>query len=72
MKKKLRVASLVMLIVAVVFVSCNLACPTLGEAICIGRFRFGAEQARICYAVYAVIMVLLFIASFFFRGEQKE
>ena len=72
MKKKLRIASLIMLVIAVIFVYCALACPTLGRVFYIGNFRFGAEQARICYAVYAVIMVLLFIASFFVRGNQKE
>ena len=72
MKKKLRIASLIMLVIAVIFVFCALACPTLGRVFYIGNFRFGAEQARICYAVYTAIMVLLFIAAFFVKGNQKE
>ena len=72
MKKKLRIASLVMFIIAVVFVFCNLACPTLGDVFYIGNFRFGAEEARVCYAVYAGVMVLLFAASFFFRKDRGE
>ena len=72
MKNKLRIASLVMFIVAVIFVFCNLACPTLGDAVWIGRFRFGAAEARVCCAVYAGAMVLLFAASFFFRKDRGE
>ncbi len=72
MKNKLRIASLVMFIVAVIFVFCNLACPTLGDAVYIGSFRFGAAEARVCYLIYAAVMVLLFIASFFFRGNRGE
>ena len=48
-KTKLRLISLIMLIVAVVFVFCALSCPTLGKTIYIGNFAFGAEQWRVCY-----------------------
>ena len=72
MKNKLRIASLVMFLIALVFVLCNLACPTLGDAIYIGSFRFGAAEARVCYLIYAAVTVLLFIASFFFRGNRGE
>lgn len=62
--KLLRIISFVMFIVAVVFVLCAISCPTLGRTIYIGSFRFGAEQWRFCYKVYAVVMVGLFGTSF--------
>ena len=66
MKKKtiLRLISLIMLIIAAIFVTCALCCPTLGTTIYIGSFAFGAEQWRICYAIYIFVMAALFGASF--------
>lgn len=74
MKRKtlFRLISLVMLVIAVIFVICALSCPTLGTAIYIGDFYFGAEQWRICYAIYAIIMVGLFIASFFVKNKNNQ
>ena len=69
-KTKLRLVSLAMLIVAVIFVFCALACPTLGRTIYIGDFAFGAEQWRFCYKVYAVVMVALFVVSFFVKEKK--
>ena len=69
-KTKLRLISLAMLVVAIVFVFCALACPTLGRTVYIGEFAFGAEQWRFCYKVYVVIMVVLFGASFFAKEKQ--
>lgn len=68
--KLLRIISLMMFIVAVVFVFCAISCPTLGRTIYIGSFRFGAEQWRFCYKVYAVVMVGLFGASFFVKNKE--
>ena len=70
MKRTLRIISLVMLAVAAIFVACAFSDPALGRVVYIGDFRFGAEQQRICYAVYAVVMVLLFIASFFVKDKR--
>ncbi len=69
MKKKtiLRMISLLMLIIAIIFVACALCCPTLGTTIYIGSFAFGAEQWRFCYAIYAFVMAALFGASFFVK-----
>ena len=69
MKKKtiLRLISLLMLIIAVIFVACALCCPTLGTTIYIGSFAFGAEQWRVCYALYVFVMFALFGASFFVK-----
>ena len=51
MKSTFRIISLIMLVIAVIFVACALAAPNLGQVIQIGSFRFGAQQWRICYAV---------------------
>ena len=70
-KRTLRLISLVMLIVAVIFVFCALSAPNLGQTIYIGSFEFGAEQWRVCYAIYAVVMVALFVASFFAKKADS-
>ena len=70
-KTTLRLVSLAMLIVAVIFVFCALACPTLGRTIYIGDFAFGSEQWRFCYKVYAVVMVVLFVVSFFLKDKKQ-
>ena len=69
-RTKLRLISLTMFVVAVIFVFCALACPTLGRTIYIGDFKFGAKQWRFCYMVYAVIMVALFGISFFVKEKK--
>ena len=69
-KTKLRLISLIMLIVAIIFVFCALSAPTLGKTIYIGDFVFGAEQWRFCYKVYAVVMVALFGESFFVKEKK--
>lgn len=58
-----------MLIVAVVFVFCALSNPALGMRIYIGRFVFGAAQWRFCYQVYVIVMVGLFVTSFFVKDR---
>ena len=69
-RTKLRLISLAMFVVAVIFVFCALACPTLGRTIYIGDFKFGAEKWRFCYKVYAVVMVALFGISFFVKEKK--
>ena len=69
-KTKLRLISMAMLIVAIVFVFCALACPTLGRTIYIGVWKFGAEQWRFCYKIYAIVMVALFGVSFFVKENK--
>lgn len=71
MRRILRLISLVMLIVAIIFVFCALSCPTLGRTIYFGDYAFGAEQWRVCYAIYTIIMVVLFIVSFFVKDKRK-
>ena len=69
-KTKLRLISLAMFVVAVVFVFCALACPTLGRTIYIGDFAFGAEEWRFCYKIYAIVMVSVFGVSFFVKEKK--
>ena len=70
MKKKLRIISLAMLVIAIVLIVCALSAPNLGHAIYIGNYRFGAEQWRICYAIYGIVMAALFISSFFVKEKK--
>ena len=71
MSKKaiLRLISLIMFIIAIVFVFIAISAPTLGKTIYIGDYAFGAEQWRMCYKIYAVIMIGLFVASFFVKNK---
>lgn len=69
-KTKLRLISLIMFIVAIIFVFCAFACPTLGRTIYIGSYAFGAEQWRFCYKVYAIVMVAIFVASLFIKDKK--
>ena len=72
MSKKaiLRLISLIMFIIAIVFVFIAISAPTLGKTIYIGDYAFGAEQWRMCYKIYAVIMIGLFVASFFVKNKK--
>ena len=69
-RRTFRLISLVMLIVAAVFIFCALSNPAFGKTIYIGSFVFGAEQWRFCYKVYAIVMVGLFVASFFVKEKK--
>ncbi len=69
-KKTLRLISLIMFIVAIVFVLCAVSNPALGQTIYIGAFAFGAEAWRICYIIYAIVMVAFFISSFFVKNKR--
>lgn len=59
-----------MFVIAVIFVFCALSNPGLGRTIYIGDFAFDARCWRICYALYAVLMVGFFIASFFVKDKK--
>ena len=69
-KVKLRLAALAMLIAAVIFVLCALACPTCGRVFTIGSLRIGSDFWRKCYAAYGIVMVGLFAASFFVKTKK--
>ncbi len=72
MKTKLRMISAVMFLIAAAFVAAALSNPALGHVIYIGDYQFGAEQWRICYAVYVIVMISLFLASFFVKDRQER
>lgn len=65
LKAKLRLAALLMLIIAIIFLSVALGHPELGTVFYIGSLKIGATVWRIFYAVYSALMLVLFIASFF-------
>ena len=67
MKKKLRIASLIMLLIAVVFVI--FAIFTMDVPI---DLPISLSTLRIIYKVYPVVMVCLFIASFFVKTEKAD
>ena len=69
-RRTLRLISLVMLIVAVVFVFCALSNPALGKVFYIGSIKIGADIKRAFYAVYAIVMVVLFGISFFVKDKK--
>ncbi len=69
-KTILRIISLLMFIVAVVFVFIAISCPTCGSVFYIGSIRIGADVWRVFYAIYAIVMVLLFLSSFFVRKKK--
>ena len=61
----LRIISLGMFVVAIIFIACALANPALGRTFYIGDIAIGAEVWRVFYAIYAIIMGILFVTSFF-------
>ena len=63
-KKILRIISVVMFIIAVVFLFIALTHPEFGTVFYIGNLRIGAAIWRAFYLIYAVVMVVLFVASF--------
>ena len=66
-RNKLRLVSFLMLVIAVIFVFIAVSVPTLGRVIYIGDYKFGADQWRVCYKAYVVIMIALFVSSFFVK-----
>ena len=61
----LRIISLVMFVVAIIFIACALANPALGKTFYIGDLAIGVEVWRVFYAIYAITIALLFVLSFF-------
>ena len=52
-------------VIAIVFIACALANPALGRTFYIGDIAIGAEVWRVFYAIYAIVMAILFVLSFF-------
>lgn len=63
-KTKLRLAGLIMLAAAAVFLFCAVSCPTLGRVFYLGPFRIAAEQRQVFYRLYAAVTAGLFLLSF--------
>lgn len=61
MKKRLRVASLIMLIVALLWIA--IAFLTMDVPINLPNVFF--DFLKVVYKVYPIVMILLFVASFF-------
>ena len=68
--RTLRLISLAMLIVAVVFVLCALSNPGMGKVFYIVGIKIGADVKRAFYAVYVIVMTALFGISFFVKGKK--
>lgn len=71
-KTRLRLISCMMFLIAVVFVLCALSAPNLGRGFYIGPLYIGAAVWRMCYAIYALIMIVLLVASFFVKDSKKS
>jgi hypothetical protein len=67
MKRFLRLLSLLMLVVAVIFLGIALTHPELGTVFYVGNWRVGVEVWQTFYVVYAVVMIGTFLLSFFVR-----
>ena len=69
MKRKtvFRLISLIMLLIAVVFVAIALSNPTLGTVFYIGSIRIGSDVWRAFYLLYCVVMTGFFASSFFIK-----
>lgn len=69
LKIVLRTISIIMFLVAVVFIAVALSNPTLGSVFYIGNIRIDADVMHAFYNIYAIIMISLFIASFFVKKK---
>ena len=67
LKKTLRIISLFMFIIAVIFVTCALSNPALGSVFYIGSIKITAAINRSFYMLYTIVMILLYITSFFLK-----
>lgn len=63
-KRILRYISLVMLLIAIVFVCFALSHPEMGTTFYIGNLKIGSDIWKIFYIVYIAIMASLFVLSF--------
>lgn len=71
-KRVFRLISLIMLIIAVIFVTCAISNPQLGRVISIGSFRFGVEQWRICDTISAIGMIGLVCCLILCQRQQNK
>ena len=69
-KLVLRFCGLIMLLVAVIFLAYALTHPESGSVFYIGNIKIGSDVWRVFYVCYAVVMIFVFVASFFVK-ERK-
>lgn len=65
----LRSISAVMFVIAVVYLGYVFTHPEFGSVFYIGKLEIGPTIWRIFYAVYAAIMIGLFVGSFFVKNK---
>ena len=63
MKALLRIISILMFLVAVVFLGIALTHPELGTVFYIGNWRIGVEIWQTFYVIYVIVMLVLFLIS---------
>lgn len=68
----LRLAGVVMLAAAAIFVICALSDPTLGSTLYIGNFAIGAEVWRVFYIIYLLSAVVMLLASFVLKRAGRK
>lgn len=66
-KTRLRLTSLLLLVIAAAFVLCALQAPTLGMPRRIGPISLTAAHWRAFYKLYACVIPLPFLISLFIR-----
>ena len=71
-KTKLRLASLLLLLIALIFLFCAISCPTLGHVFYLGPFRIAAEQRRVFYRLYAAVTAGFFLLSFLPQKRKPQ
>jgi len=64
MKKKLRAASLILLVIGIVFVICAVLCMDVPI-----ELPIPLRVLKVIYKIYPIVTVGLFAASFFVRGD---
>ena len=69
LKIVLRTISIIMFLVAVVFIAVALSNPTLRSVFYIGNIRIDVDVMHAFYNIYAIVMISLFIASFFVKKK---
>lgn len=69
LKIVLRTISIIMFLVAVVFIAVALSNPSLGGVFYIGNIRIDVDVMHAFYNIYAIVMISLFIASFFVKKK---
>ena len=71
MKISLRIISLIMLIVAILFLTHALMHPEAGSTFCLLGIPIGVAVWQIFYVVYVAVMTVLFVISFFCKKETR-